>query len=383
MTATGAVLRRGRWPSALTRPACWASRSGDEPGQPVLPVGQRRQPAQAQRHVVEHRVGRAGRQRGGSSSAVPMGSDPLGVGAGLGQDRPHETPPGRGAAVGHVEDAGPAVEPERHDGRRQVGREGGRARAGRRRSAARPRRRPGAVRSRPCWRRGRRTASSSARWWTRAGTRARPPAWRRRRPRSGSGRPTPGRGGRPCRRRRSRWTRRRRARPPGGRLGDVAGPDGVDGVGAVDLGLAPLDRGEGPAVEHELGPERGEGRQDGVPVVDRHGVDVGAPAPRGSGRAGAPRGRAARSGGRRRARGPPGSRCRSRPSCPSAPVIRIRTAQLAPAPQDPSAMGARARSGSHQSRWSAYHATVSASPCSHSTDGAQPSSLRSLEESRT
>ena len=46
-------------------------------------------------------------------------------------------------------------------------------------------------------------------------------------------------------------------------------------------------------------------------------------------------------------------------------------------------MGARASSGSHQSRLAAYHATVSASPCSHSTDGAQPSSFRSLEESRT
>ena len=46
-----------------------------------------------------------GAGRGGSSSAVRDRLHPLGVGARLGEDRPHEAPPGRGAAVGHVEDA--------------------------------------------------------------------------------------------------------------------------------------------------------------------------------------------------------------------------------------------------------------------------------------
>ena len=43
----------------------------------------------------------------------------------------------------------------------------------------------------------------------------------------------------------------------GGRLGDVAGTDGVDGEGGVDLGLAAVDRGERAAVQDELGPEGG------------------------------------------------------------------------------------------------------------------------------
>ena len=69
--------------------------------------------------------------------------------------------------------------------------------------------------------------------------------------------------------------------------------------------LAPIDRGEGTAVEHELGSELGEGVHDRVPVVDAHGVDVGAqylvvePVTRPF------RARAARSGGRRLAPVPP------------------------------------------------------------------------------
>ena len=42
-----------------------------------------------------------------------------------------------------------------------------------------------------------------------------------------------------------------------GRLGDVAGADGVDGVGRVDLGLAAFDRSERATVQDELGTERG------------------------------------------------------------------------------------------------------------------------------
>ena len=59
--------------------------------------------------------------------------------------------------------------------------------------------------------------------------------------------------------------------------------------------------------------------------------------------------------------------------------MRIRTAQPDPGSPSSLATGARARSGSHHSRCAAYQSTVSASPCSQSTDGAQPSSCRSLE----
>ena len=49
---------------------------------------------------------------------------------------------------------------------------------------------------------------------------------------------------------------------------------------------------------------------------------------------------------------PANASSRSRPSCPSAPVMRIRTAQPPPVPQAPSATGTRARNGSHHSRCS-------------------------------
>ena len=66
---------------------------------------------------------RPGGAPAGAGRARPcsIGPHPLGVGAGLGQHRPHEAPPRGGAAVGHVEDPGPAVEAERHD-RRAPGR---------------------------------------------------------------------------------------------------------------------------------------------------------------------------------------------------------------------------------------------------------------------
>ena len=157
-------------------------------------------------------------------------------------------------------------------------------------------------------------------------------------------------------------------------------PRALTAKASVDLGLAEVDRGEGAAVEHEVGPEATANVcQHGVAVVDAHGVDVGGQHLVVEARAGAPRARAARSGARRRAPAPPGHRRRSRPSCPSAPVIRIRTAQrVSGVPRTPSATGARARRGSHQSRWAAYQATVSARPCSQSIDGAQPSSRAQL-----
>ena len=60
-----------------------------------------------------------------------------------------------------------------------------------------------------------------------------------------------------------------------GRLRDVTGADGVHGEGGVDLGLTTVDGGERTSVQHEFGLECGEGLQNGIPVVDAHGVDVG------------------------------------------------------------------------------------------------------------
>ncbi len=59
------------------------------------------------------------------------------------------------------------------------------------------------------------------------------------------------------------------------RLGHIAGADGVDRIGQVDFGLAGVDGGDGPAMEHHVGPEGVEGELDGVAVVDRHVADIG------------------------------------------------------------------------------------------------------------
>ncbi len=137
------------------------------------------------------------------------------------------------------------------------------------------------------------------------------------------------------------------------------------------------------AMEDELGPEGGERRQDGIAVIDPHGVDVG--------------GQDLMVEARPRAFGAQEGATTSPGGDPPRQAVEQVTAQLAvgpgdqdphrsgasDVPQDPSAIGARARSGSHHSRFAAYHATVSARPCSQSTDGAHPSSLRSLEESST
>ena len=167
-----------------------------------------------------------------------------------------------------------------------------------------------------------------------------------------------------------------------GRLGDVARTDGVHRESGVDLGLAAVDRGERAAVEHELGSKLGERAQDGIPVVHRHGADVG----------GQQLVSKVRPGTLRTEEGTAPSADRNSTlqavaqvaaQLPVRPRDQNPHPQLSPVPQEPSAIGARANSGSHQCRFAAYHATVSASPCSHSTDGAQPSSLRSLEASRT
>ena len=95
----------------------------------------------------------------------------------------------------------------------------------------------------------------------------------------------------------------------------------------VHLGLAQVDRGEGAPVEDELGPEGGEGAEHGVAVVDPHGVDVGGEHLVVETRA---RPLGPSSAHRRPPAGtrPASASRRSRPSCPSAPVMRIRTAQV-------------------------------------------------------
>ncbi len=313
-----------------------------------------------------------------------IGSHPLGIGARLRQDRPHEPPPGGGAAVGDVEDPGPPVESEGHDGRGQVGREGRRpvlvvdeaqlavAAAG---QAQRGHDHVGAVgAAHPARPHDGRPGSALALARQLGG------AVDRRRARCVPLPVGPGAGavedvvGRHVDHVRAHQRRR---------LGHVAGADGVHGVGEVDLGLAAIDRGERATVEDELGSEGGEGRQDGVTVVDRHGVDVGAQhlvLQTRPGALGAEQ-RTAAAAGRH---SPRQAVEQVTAQLPVRPGDEDPHRSAGPgSPQAPSAMGARARSGSHQSRCAAYQATVSASPCSHSTDGAQPSSVRSLEESST
>ena len=103
------------------------ARASHQPRQPVVPVRQGRQAAQAQGHVVEHRVGRAGGRAGRVELGGGDGLYPLGILARRLQGGPDEAPPGGGPAVGHVEDAPAPVGAQRHDGRGQVGREGRRA----------------------------------------------------------------------------------------------------------------------------------------------------------------------------------------------------------------------------------------------------------------
>ena len=80
-----------------------------------------------------------GAGRGGSSSAVAMGSTRSGSWPAAASIGPGEAEPGGLALVGHVEGARPAVERQADHGPGQVGGEGRARRAGRRRSAAEPR----------------------------------------------------------------------------------------------------------------------------------------------------------------------------------------------------------------------------------------------------
>ena len=253
----GVALRRLCVGGAAHAGANSARSAGTRRASPSCQSRQRGQPAQAQRHVVEHRVGRAGRQEGRVDLVGPDRQDTLGVGPGLGQDRPHEAPPGRGAAVGGVEDPGPPVETERHDGGRQIGGE-------RRRPVlvvdeAQRRRRPPARRSavrddvvavgpaQPARPDDGRAGPALALTGQLGG------AVDRRRVR---GVPLPvGAVGRAVEDVVGRHVDDVRAHQRGG-LGDVAGADGIHGVGRVDLGLAAFDRGERAAVQDELGAER-------------------------------------------------------------------------------------------------------------------------------
>jgi hypothetical protein len=173
-------------------------------------------------------------------------------------------------------------------------------------------------------------------------------------------------------------------RPDGAsRFGHVAGPNGVNGIGEVDLGLAGIHGGDGTTMEHQFGPELSVYRLHGVAVIDPHVADVGGQDLVGQARQRAFGGQqitAPASNGY-----PPGQRVLQ-----ITPELTVGTGhqnshgrgRRQPAePQPPSTTGARARNGSHHSRLSAYHSTVSASPSSQEIWGAQPSSERSLVES--
>ena len=170
---------------------------------------------QTQGGVVEHRVGGRGAVRGGSRSAVAIGSTRRVVAGGL-KDGSCEPEPGRRSGVGDVERPREAIGGQHGQDPRQVGGEGRDTPVGRRRSAA--------VRSRRQAQHGAHhvgtVRAAHPRGAHHRGPQGRARARRRacyaRTPTAGWGGPTPRRHGRRCRRRRSRSTRTRRGRPTGG-----------------------------------------------------------------------------------------------------------------------------------------------------------------------
>ena len=136
-------------------------------------------------------------------------------------------------------------------------------------------------------------------------------------------------------------------------------------------------------MEHEIRPEGMKQILHGVAVVHAHGADVG-----GQHLVVQPGQRAF--GGQQAAaptpdRDPPGQRIEQiaaeLPVGPGDEDSHTRGRPQPAAPHPASTTGARARSGSHQDRLAAYHSTVSANPSSQEISGAQPSWVRSLEES--
>ena len=204
---------------------------------------------------------------------------------------------------------GPAVQSERDDRRRQVGRE-------RRRpvlvvdeaqlvlavgQAQRGGDHVGAVSS------AQPAGSHDGR--ARVGTPARPPASRRRTPRSGTEGPTRGRGCRRCRRRRSRWTRRPCAPRPAPAASATWRVPMALTVKAASTSVSQRSTAvKAAAVEHEVRSELGEGVHGPHRGRRRAWCRCRWPGPRGRGTPAAPRGRAARNGGRPTAPAPPGRR---------------------------------------------------------------------------
>ena len=177
-----------------------------------------------------------------------------------------------------------------------------------------------------------------------------------------------------------------------GRLGDVAGPEGVDGEGPVGVALTGVDRRPGPGVDDDVGAQplrRSPSTASRSATSSRPwsaAIDVAR-------RPGAEpaRGRVV---GAAAGRHPPGEgvddvgaelAARAGDEHPHDLGPHTRLSGLArasptgePSPHEDSTTGARSMSGSHQARLSAYHRTVSASPSSKPIVGAQPSSLRDL-----
>ena len=178
-TGSCATSRRVRAADGMTAPG--------GPGHRASPAGREGRPGGAP--CCRAPIGRARGGRGGSRSAVVMGFTRRGRRRPL-EDGPGEAPPGgRPGLVTWKMPGGGRGRASRWPG--QVGGEGRGAVLVVDEAKLAVARRPGAGPSPPCWRRGHRTPSWCARWSSRAGTRARRPAWWRRRPRSGWAGPTP------------------------------------------------------------------------------------------------------------------------------------------------------------------------------------------------
>ena len=226
-----------------------------EAGERLAEVVEQREAGRAQRGVVEHRVGRAGRRSrrakfGGGDRPHPAGSSPAAASTARANSYQLTAPwlvtwksPGR------------AITAERPDHRRQVGGERRDGRAGRRRTAS----------SVVCaasrsivftmlapWRRTPTTCARSSR--CRARPRARPPASIGRRPTAARAVPLEvGRRLRAVEDVVGRHVARGGRRPTRPRLGDLAHGEGVGGKGPVGIGLAGVDRGPRRAVHDRVG----------------------------------------------------------------------------------------------------------------------------------
>ena len=175
----------------------------------------------------------------------------------------------------------------------------------------------------------------------------------------------------------------------GGGLSHVPSPHGIDSERSVGVGLAGIDRRVGTTVEDQVWAEALDRLAYRVAVDKIERVDIGGQNLKGPWH-------------NRREQGTvqiclvdsPGRNDAGQHVTDVAPELAVASGDKDPlgiahrpaAPdsgpaQAPSTTGARSRRGSHQDRFRAYQATVSANPCSKGTVGSHPSSLRIFEES--